>query len=89
MSDSEADKALQMLSGSDFLALEGAFLELQKSKWSFLNGFGKLTSRAFQKYLIVHTLLQNQWPKTGVQRQPSTPVLVSNAQRRVASVQCL
>ena len=31
-SDSETEKALQMLSGSNLLALERAFLELQKSK---------------------------------------------------------
>ncbi|QHN97119.1 uncharacterized protein DS421_18g624670 [Arachis hypogaea] len=35
-SDSETEKALQMLSKSDLPAFGKAFLELQKSKWSAL-----------------------------------------------------
>ncbi|QHO52732.1 uncharacterized protein DS421_2g41680 [Arachis hypogaea] len=68
-SGSETEKALQMLSGSDLLTLGRAFLELQKSEWSILNNYEKLTFRAFQQHIIVHTLLQIRRPKTGVQRQ--------------------
>ena len=39
--ESEADKGLLMLMDSDLPALEMAFLELQKSKWSSLNCVGK------------------------------------------------
>ena len=45
-----------MLLDSDLPALEVDFLELQKSNWRALNGVGKQTSWAFQKYMIVHTL---------------------------------
>ncbi|QHN82316.1 uncharacterized protein DS421_20g694760 [Arachis hypogaea] len=65
-SDSETEKVLQMLSGSDLRAFERAFLELHKSKWSSLNGYGKLTSSAFQQYIIAHTFLGIRRPKTGV-----------------------
>ncbi|KAL4287176.1 hypothetical protein AHAS_Ahas19G0160000 [Arachis hypogaea] len=86
-SDLETEKALQMLSRSDLLELRRAFLELQKSKWSILNGYGKLTSRDFQKYIIVHTLLQIIRPKTGVQRQLPGPFQASSAQGVETSVQ--
>ncbi|QHO00955.1 uncharacterized protein DS421_13g410820 [Arachis hypogaea] len=76
-----------MLSKSDLLALGRVFLELQKSKWSVLNGYKKLTSRAFQKFIIVHTLLQIRRPKIGVQCQPPAPFQASNAQGAEPSVQ--
>ncbi|QHN77823.1 uncharacterized protein DS421_19g656160 [Arachis hypogaea] len=60
-----------MLSRSDLPAFGRTFLVLQKSQWSALNGYGKLTSRAFQQYIIVHTFLRIRRPKTGVQCQPS------------------
>ena len=68
-----------MLLDSDLPALEVDFLELQNSKQHALNFFGKQTSRAFQKYIIVHTLLKDRrrklvfnassLPNSGVQRQ--------------------
>ncbi|QHO49538.1 uncharacterized protein [Arachis hypogaea] len=65
-SNSKTEKALQMLSKSDLLALGRAFQELQKSKWSALNGYKKLTSRAFHQCIIVYNLLRIERPKTGV-----------------------
>lgn len=76
-----------MLSGSDLLALGRAFLELQESKWSILNGFGNLTFRAFQKCIIIYTFLQIRQPKSGDQRQPPAPFQASSAQRVETSVE--
>ncbi|QHN96930.1 uncharacterized protein DS421_18g623040 [Arachis hypogaea] len=76
-----------MLSGSNTLAFRRAFLELHKSKWSVLNGYGKLTSRSFHQCIIAHTLLQIRRPKTGVQRQPPAPFQASSAQGKETSVQ--
>ena len=76
-----------MLSGSDLLALRRAFLELQITKWSFLNGYGNLTSRAFHQCIIVNTLLHIRRHKTGVQRQLPAPFQASSAQRAQLSVQ--
>ena len=55
-SDSEAEKGLQMLLDSNLPALKRIFLELHKSNWHVLNWDGKLTSWAFQEYIIVYTL---------------------------------
>ena len=45
-----------MLLESDLPSLKMDFLELHNSNWRVLNGVGKWTSRAFQQYIIVHTL---------------------------------
>lgn len=86
-SDSEVEKGMQMLSRSDLCALEGAFLELQKSTWHALNNYRKLTSRAFQKYIIGHTFLEmkaQNWRST-----PATSLfLASSAHRGSTGVQC-
>ena len=55
-SDLEVEEGLQILLTSDLSALKVDFLELQNSKWCALNCIEKYTSRAFQKYIIVHTL---------------------------------
>ena len=57
-SDSEIEEELQMLLDSDLLALKVDFMELQNSKLCSLNGVRKSTSRAFQQYIIVHTLFE-------------------------------
>ena len=49
-----------MLLDSDLPALKVDFLELQNSKWHASNCVGKQTSRAFQQYIIVHTLLKDR-----------------------------
>ena len=76
---SQAEKGLLMLLDSDLPALEMDFLELQESNWRALNDVGKQTSRAFQQYIIVHTLREDRRRKlafntsimllSGVQRQ--------------------
>ena len=76
-----------MLSRSDLPVFGRSFLELQKSKWSALNNYGKLTSRAFKKYIIVHTLLRIRRPKIGVQRQLPAPFQASSAQRAETRIQ--
>ena len=68
-----------MLLDSDLPALKVDFLELQNSKWHASNCVGKQTSRAFQQYIIVHTLHKDRrrklafnassLPNSGVQRQ--------------------
>ena len=58
-SDLEVEEGLLMLLDSDLPALKVDFLELQNSKWHASNGVGKLTSRAFQQYIILHTLFGN------------------------------
>ena len=58
-SDSEVEEGLLMLLDFDLPALKIDFLELQNSKWSASNCVGKWTSRAFQPYIIVHTLAKN------------------------------
>ena len=75
----QAKKGLLMLLDSDLPALKVDFLELQNSKWRASNCVGKQTSRAFQKYIIVYTLLKDRRRKSafnassmlqsGVQRQ--------------------
>ncbi|QHO28976.1 uncharacterized protein DS421_7g221290 [Arachis hypogaea] len=85
-SDSKTEKALQMLSISDLPKFVRAFLELHKSKFSALNGYRKLTSRAFQQYIIFHTLLRIRRPETGVQRHLLAPIQASSAQRAEPSV---
>lgn len=56
----QAEKGLLMLLDPDLPALEMDFLELQESNWRALNGVGKQTSRAFQQYIIVHTLREDR-----------------------------
>ena len=59
-SDSEVEEGLQMLLDSDLPALKMDFLELQNTKWRALNCVGNSTSRAFQQYIIVHTLREDK-----------------------------